>query len=228
LTDDERSLTLGENYSFIVVSDTHIQTNEDADVFALIKDHIGGAKFIVVTGDVTQHGTKEEIQKFITVSRTLGVPCYPVLGNHDIYKDRGAAWQELIGSSTYRIDAALSSTSLFILDNANASFGQDQLEWFENEIRSRKKHTFVFAHDNFFIEGSPPDYEHITDIRERARVMSTLKNRCDIMFMGHLHKRILKEFGGVQYIMIEDYGTTRTICRVHVSNEEIYYEFEKI
>jgi UDP-2,3-diacylglucosamine pyrophosphatase LpxH len=115
-----------------------------------------------------------------------------------------------------------------VLDNANASFGYDQLRWFENEIKSSKKHCFVFTHDNFFVERSPPDFEHITDIKERALLMSLLKNRCDIMFMGHLHKRIVKEYSGVKYIMIENYGGNKTICRVSVSNNGVSYMFESL
>ncbi|GHV71446.1 hypothetical protein AGMMS49928_23210 [Spirochaetia bacterium] len=73
-------------------------------------------------------------------------------------------WRELIGSTVYRIDS--SDTSLFFLDNANASFGYDQIQWLEDGLKTAKKNTFVFAQENLFINGSPPDYEQTTDIRE--------------------------------------------------------------
>ena len=231
LNDSDRMLELPDEYSFIVVSDTHINGQNDADEFAKIKDNINGAKFVVVTGDVTEDGTTEQIQRFINAASTFGVPVYPVIGNHDVYTDRASPWKKLIGSSMYRIDSGSSSTSLFVLDNANGSFGYDQLKWFENEIKTSKKHCFVFAHENFFVEGSPPDFEHTTDINERALLMSFLKNRCDIMFTGHLHKRIIKEYNGVKYIMLENYGAgnaQRTICRVFVSNSGVSYVFESL
>jgi predicted phosphodiesterase len=222
-------LALGNSYSFIVASDIHISDDESAEEFAKLKDHIGESKFIVVTGDITQNGTKEELQRFIDVAGAFNVPCYPVIGNHDVYADNAGPWKELIGSATYRIDSSDAATTLFILDNANASFGLEQLEWLEKEIKTAQKRTFVFAHDNFFITDSFLDVEQTTDIVERARVMSLLEGRCDMMFMGHLHKRIIKEYGGVKYIIIENYSEQkRTMCRVHVSDEGVYYEFEKI
>jgi predicted phosphodiesterase len=229
ITPSDRSPALGNDYSFIVASDIHISSDESAREFAKLKDHIGDSKFIVVTGDITQNGTKEELQRFIDVAATFGAPCYPAIGNHDVYVDNAGPWKELIGSATYRIDASDAAATLFILDNANASFGREQLEWLEQEMKHTQKRVFVFAHDNFFISSSPPDFEQTTDIVERARLMSLLQGRCDMMFMGHLHKRIVKEYGGVTYIMLENYSEQkRTICRVHVSEDGVYYEFEKL
>jgi predicted phosphodiesterase len=95
--------------------------------------------------------------------------------------------------SLFRDNFSSGNTTLFLPDNANASFGNEQLEWLEAERRTAGKNTFVFCHDNFFVEASPPDVEQITDIRKRARVMALLRGHCDVLFMGHLHKRIIRE-----------------------------------
>jgi UDP-2,3-diacylglucosamine pyrophosphatase LpxH len=72
------------------------------------------------------------------------------------------------------------------------------------------------------------DNDHISDIRERARVMSLLKNRCDIMFTGHLHKRIITNAGGTVYISLAAFFTDREFCRVRVTENGITYEFDRI
>jgi 3',5'-cyclic AMP phosphodiesterase CpdA len=222
---------LGEPYEFIVLSDTHISGS--ADDFAAIKDHVGSARFLVVTGDITDNGTGEEFERFKDAARairtTAGIPCYPVIGNHDIYTNRGTPWKEHIGSASYRINGG--DTSLFILDNANGYFGNDQITWFERELNSVPGRVFVFAHENFFISSSPSslfDAEQTTDVRERALFTSLLRGRCDIMFMGHLHKRIINKFAGVWFIMLEDFRSTKTFCRVRVSGENISWTFETI
>lgn len=218
------SLLPDEDYSFIVISDIHITNEQDAQRFAEIKTKLEtNDKFIVITGDITQNGTKNQFKFFLNAVSSIGIPCYPVIGNHDIYADRGKYWKELIGSTVYRLDS--SDTSLFFLDNANGAFGYEQLEWFENEIKTAEKTTFVFTHENFFVDSSPPDIEQNTDIRERARVMALLKKRCSIMFMGHLHKRIIKEFDGVTYIISEASESANNYCRVHVSKAGISWEF---
>jgi hypothetical protein len=72
------------------------------------------------------------------------------------------------------------------------------------------------------------DPEHLTDIRERARVMYALKNRCKALFSGHLHKRVIKESGGVRYISLENFSDFSNYCRVYVSPAGVRYEFENL
>jgi predicted phosphodiesterase len=225
LTPASRELLLGDEYSFIVINDTHI---EDGNAHGLeqLKDEIDDEiKFVVFNGDITQCGYRQDIEKFIEIADSLGVPCYPVIGNHDVFFGNWPEWKDLIGSTRYRING--DSATLFILDSANAYFGKDQLDWLESEIKNANDRVFVFSHVNLF-EISPVHLQQFTDTRERARFMSILKDRCDIMFMGHLHHRLLTEAGCVQYISIEDYRDNRSYCRVSVKKTGISWEFKTL
>jgi predicted phosphodiesterase len=225
LTEEDRNLSLGDTYSFIVLTDTHIENGDARDFEALKQAVDPSVAFVVVLGDVTQSGKGEDVQKFIDGAKTLGVPCYPVLGNHDIYFNNWHNWRDRIGSSSYRING--STATLFILDTANAFYGDDQLKWLARELKTAGDRVFLFTHTNIFVE-SLADLQQHTDVRERARVMSVLEGRCDGMFTGHAHKRIIKNAGGVQYISIEDFKTNKTYCRVQVSPGGIQYRFEKL
>jgi len=228
LTDKELKPDFGDEYSFVIVSDIHI---EDGDAFGLEKlkkvvdDSHGKIKFLVATGDITQNGAEEDIQKFFEIAVTLGIPCYPVIGNHDIYFKNWSNWKNLIGSTRYRVDSR--DTTMFFLDSANAFLGKEQLDWLESEIKTAGKNTFVFTHSNLFVD-SLVMLQQFTDVRERARVMSILKDRCDIMFMGHMHKRVIREAGGVEYVMIEDFQTKGVYCLVTVKGENISYSFGEV
>jgi 3',5'-cyclic AMP phosphodiesterase CpdA len=206
----------------VTLTDTHI---EDGDAHGLeqLKDRLlPEDRFVVVTGDITQNGRRGDLERFIGIAKTLGVPCYPVIGNHDIYFDNFSAWRDLIGSTRYRIDH--SNTTLFILDSANASLGSSQLDWLRGELGSARDRVFVFTHVNLFVK-TPLDSQQLTETRERARLMSILKGRADAVFMGHLHKRLIREAGGVAYVVTEDFRDNRTYCRVHVSAAGIRREF---
>ena len=227
LRPEERTISLGSDFSFIVLSDTHI---EKGDAFGLEKlaEVIAAdseIKFVIIIGDITQCAYKEDIIKFIEIARSMGVPCYPVIGNHDIYFNNWSNWKELIGSTCYRIDGG--GATLFMLDSANAYFGKDQLDWLDRELKSTGGRVFAFTHSNFFVE-SPVDIQQVTDARERARVLSILRNRCDVMFTGHLHKRIITEAGGVQFISIEDFRHAKIYYRVSVTGGNISYRYEKL
>ena len=218
----------GSEYSFIVVTDTHI---EDGNTFGLeklaaviSKENTG---FVVFLGDITQYGAEHDISKFINITKTFAIPCYPVIGNHDVYFGNWPVWKEKIGSTSYRV--SWSGTTLFMLDSANAFFGKKQLDWLENELKTVNKsdHVFVFTHAPLFVTG-PADMQQIIDTKERARIASILKDRCDIMFMGHLHKRLFNEAGNVKYQGVEDFKSTKTYCHVKVSSSGVTYKFNNL
>jgi len=229
LTPDERNIPSGESwgdeYSFIVLSDTHI---EDGNTFGLnkLKNVIdSNVKFVVFNGDITQNGKRKDIKAFMETVRSWGVPCYPVAGNHDFYFGNWPEWKELIGSTCYRVKSG--GTTLLIMDSANAYFGAKQLDWLEDELKRANGRLFVFSHVNLFAE-NPANLQHFTDIRERARITSLLKGRCDAMFMGHVHQRIVRELGGVKYITTEDFRSQDIYCQVWVSQNGIRWEFKKL
>jgi predicted phosphodiesterase len=227
LSSDDRNITLGDTYSFIVVTDTHI-TKGNAWGLEKLKDVIknnSDIKFVVINGDITQEGKRVNIEKFIQIAGTLDVPCYPVMGNHDLYYGNWKVWEELIGSTCYRINCG--SATLLILDSANSYFGAKQLDWLEDELKETGDRVFVFSHVNLFVE-SPMEIGHFTDTRERGRFISLLKGRCDLIFTGHSHVRHITELGGIKNINIEDFRHNAVYCQVWVSKDGIKYEFKKL
>ena len=217
------SLKNENDYSFIVFTDTHI---EDGNAWGLekIADIIQNNKqieFAVILGDITNNGSEKDIKKFIEISDLFKVPCYPVIGNHDILFNSWKNWRDLIGSTNYQITG--NGINLLILDSANSFFGKQQLDWLESKIKSSKGNTFVFTHCNFFVNGI--NLQQSSDAKERARVISILKNKCDIAFSGHSHERYINSAGNVQYITVEDYKDKTAYCIVTVKNSVVTYIF---
>jgi predicted phosphodiesterase len=58
--------------------------------------------------------------------------------------------------------------------------------------------------------------------------MSMLRGKCSIVFTGHSHERVIENFGGVEYISIEDYLKTQTYCLVNVKDSGVSYRFIKL
>jgi len=227
LTGSNRAPSFGQEYSFIVLTDTHI---EDGNAWGLeeLADIIADnskIKFVVVLGDITQYGGMQDLEKFIEIARSFPIPCYPVIGNHDIYFGNWTVWNDRIGSTNYTIRG--DGTTLFILDTANSLFGKQQLDRLETEIKETQGRIFVFTHSPLFVKG-PVDIQQITDTNERARIISILRNKCDIMFTGHSHKRVINEAGNVRYINIEDFKSTKVYCLVSVTASDVTYTFEEL
>jgi 3',5'-cyclic AMP phosphodiesterase CpdA len=240
LTEEDRALSLPaeKEYSFVVLTDTHIEDGNDQGLGGLIgvidRDGAGtDDQFVVITGDITQNGKREDVERFINFVKELkdkkGIPCYPVLGNHDIYFNNWHNWRDLVGSSCYRIGASMSGTTLFILDSANASFGFRQLDWLERELGKTSGHIFLFTHANFFVKDLGfADMQQFTDVWERTRIVSLLAGKAEAVFSGHLHKRVERESGGVKYITIEAFKNSKTWLRVYVAKTGVRYEFNTL
>jgi len=233
LNSAQRNLNFGNDYSFIVVTDTHI---ENGNAFGLegLESVISSnnanhgnsqIKFVVNLGDITQYGAAKDLNVFINFSKSLSIPCYPVIGNHDIYNGNWIVWKDYIGSTRYKIDGG--GTTLFILDSANAFFGKEQLDWLERELKHTSGHVFVFTHTNLFVSNLL-NIQHLSDKNERARITYILKDKCDIMFMGHSHERWEHVAGGVKYVNIEDFKDTKVYCLVSVTSTGVSYEFKKL
>jgi len=220
---DWTNLSLGDSYSFIVLTDTHIENGKTFGLESLVNAITPDIKFAVILGDITQTGAEKDIDKFIEIADSLGIPCFPVIGNHDFYFGNWRFWRDKIGSTSYRINS--DTATLFILDSANSFFGKEQLDWLERELKTAKGRIFVFTHSPLFVRG-PFGMQQITDTRERARIISILRDKCDIMFMGHSHYRLLNEVGNVDYIVIEDFVSTNVYCLVTVTPDGITYEFK--
>ena len=228
---DWRNVSFGNEYKFIIVTDTHMEDGADfglRDLPKAIQKH--NAKFAVNIGDITQHGTAHDVDMFIEIADSLGVPFYPTIGNHDIYFGTWSVWKEKIGSTNYRInikDGDDIHTSLLFMDSANAFLGRKQLDWLEFELRKDlPANIFVFTHAAFFTTGIK--MQQLTDTRERARVAYILKDKADIMFMGHSHQRAINEAGNVRYVTFEDFKTTSIYIVVDVKTTGVTYTFDKL
>jgi len=225
LTDGERNIIYPDEFSFIVLTDTHVENGDTRDLEKIRAEIKGDVKFVTILGDITQNGAEEDLQKAMEFTRTLSVPCYPVIGNHDVYFGNWPVWKEKIGSTCYRIDGE--SVTLFVLDSANAFIGKSQIDWLENELKTTKGKVFVFTHSNFFVQDKIK-IQQLYSPAERTRIMSLLRGKCSIVFAGHAHDRTEKEFGNVKYISIEDYNSTLTYCLVKITKAGVSYEFKRL
>jgi len=232
LTTEDISSVSG-SYSFIVMTDTHVKNGNISDLKKIQSAITStGAKFVVNLGDISQNGKEEDIKAVTEYTKTLtpiSTPYYPVIGNHDIYFGNWSVWKEYIGSTRYKVKGG--DFYLFILDSANAFIGKAQTDWLERELKNipAGNKVFVFTHSDFFVQDKIK-IQQTYDLAERARIMSILTNdgKCKIVFMGHSHERVEKEFGGIKYVSIEDYESTRVYCIVTVTPTGVSYEFKKL
>lgn len=182
------------------LSDLFEHVNRSADVLALV-------------GDLTTHGTVEQMESFLEESRALDVPIVTVLGNHDHE-----------GGDADRMCAMLSEAGISVLDGTSAviegvgfagvkgfaggfgrhalgPFGEELMKAFVKEAVEEAlklerallelqdvEHTVVLLHyapvaDT--VEGEP---ERIYPFLGSSRLLSPIETLgADVIFHGHAH-----------------------------------------
>ncbi|MDR1788025.1 MAG: metallophosphoesterase [Treponema sp.] len=230
LSGDDLRLTLPDEYTFILISDTHITADDTKGLERIESQLIESDRFIVVTGDITDTGSEAELRAFLEIFGSLPIPCFPVIGNHDLFFGNWSVWRKLIGSATYRAGSADSSTDIIVLDSASAFFGASQLEWLRGQLRGSKRHTLIFTHCPLYLDGTLK-YEQITDWKdplERAKFMAIAAGSCEAFFAGHIHIRTDVSLGGLRFVTIEDYSAGRAFARVSVDHSGLHWQFLRL
>src|SRR5258706_8401106 len=73
-------------FRFAWLSDTHVgSTTGEQDLRAAVRDinSLTGLSFVVISGDVTEYGSREQLRLAKEILDGLKLPCHVVLGNHD-------------------------------------------------------------------------------------------------------------------------------------------------
>ncbi|SHM26069.1 metallophosphoesterase [Rhizobacter sp. OV335] len=199
---------LADDFYFVQLSDTHWgfegAPNPDARgtlpkaiaaVNALVDGGAGGGPdFVVFTGDLT-HTTddpaerRRRLREFRELAGTLEVPVVHFMpGEHDAALDRGEAYREFFGPTSYAFDHR--GVHFIVLDNVSdpgASVGDAQRAWLADDLKRRPVDApiVVFTHRPLF--DLAPAWDWAT--RDGAQVIELLMPHPNVtVFYGHIHQ----------------------------------------
>jgi 3',5'-cyclic AMP phosphodiesterase CpdA len=203
--------------TFLQISDSHVGFDKPANPNALgtLEEAINKVKalpakpsFMIHTGDIT-HLSK--VSEFDDAERIIGqarLDVHYVPGEHDVLDDGVKLYGERYGRGTkgagwYSFDAnGVHFVGLVNVVDLKAgglgNLGNDQLEWLDNDLKSRSASTpiVVFAHIPLWVVY--PQWGWGTDDGER--VLGTLKRFGSVTVLnGHIHQIIQKVEGNVTF-----------------------------
>ncbi len=183
---------------FAVMGDIHL----DAKNFkiALEKAKADGEDFVIVVGDLTSLGTKDELLAMKKILDESGLEYYTIPGNHDLWSgnpQKANLFREVFGPDFQSFKKA--ETKFILVDNGSflgikamkGEDGQNQGEWLQGEVKECLViDCLVFMH----IPLNHPRSLHImgeenTPVMLEAKewVKTLVENKVKEVFAGHLH-----------------------------------------
>ncbi len=164
-------------------------------------------------------------------------PCFPVIGNHDVYYDCADFFKQYFHTSTYTVTVKTVGgfKDLYIfLDSGNGTHGKRQLEWLEETLSHRAdyRHCIVISHNWLFRTSynyTTTPAANLPQDEQYAFMDMMSQNDVELVLMGHFHMREQRQFGGVHYVMSDNLNDGGTPSYLVVTvGEKVRYEYEEL
>jgi len=206
-----------KDFKFIEVNDLHYLDDECGawleGVLRGMKTH--GAELCLVVGDLVDDGKREHFASVRDLFNGLGIPFYPVIGNHDyVTQTDRLAYEDLFPSRlNYHFEhrgwqfVGLDSSEGQHVNNTTVS--AQTLAWLDDNLKqlNRKKPTIVFTH---FPMGPDVKYrpKNADDLLDRFREFNL-----QAVYNGHYHAFTERKRGEVTL-------TTDKCCALKRNNHD--------
>jgi len=195
-------LGFAQNFNYAFISDTHIgaSTGEE-DLRRTIAD-INLQKdldFVVITGDITEMGTNEELKLAKSIFSLLKIPYYIMPGNHD------TGWSESGGVSFikefgydkftfdhkgYRFIACASGPYVRMSDG---HIPRDATVWLQQVLKKTPKDMPIIFLNHYPIDNSLDNWYEVTDLLKTRNIQYIIN--------GHGHNNTAMNFEGIPATM---------------------------
>ena len=188
----------GRDFVFVVLGDS--RENDEIYKKSLALSATFNPLFILHTGDLSNRGSKKELEHFLQIVRTSipDIPLFVVAGNHEIVKGSKNIFKQLIGPLDYSLDSEKLDTRIIVLDNSDYILNPQQLTYLRRELNNNRSLNFVAVH-------IPPKTKRWTwhSFKEGAADFTQILSdkKVTLAFCGHIHQFDEDKINGVKYII---------------------------
>ena len=201
-------LTFGNSYTqpafkFAHVSDTHIGSHyADDDLRRTVEDinEDSTLKFVIISGDITDFGSDEELRYAKQILDSLNKPWYIIPGNHDAnWSESGTnSFKKIFGAETFRFKyGGYLFLGTVCGPNMRMSPGQvsrENVVWLDATLQNLKDKNIPIIYVNHYPQDST--------LNNWYEIIDLLKTRnTQLILCGHGHHNEVFNFEGIPGVM---------------------------
>lgn len=223
-----QSLVDNENIKFAHLTDLHVSVGTDNDILLqqIVKEiNVSENEFVVITGDLTNLGDDDELERVHTILTGLEIPYYIVSGNHETTwsKSAGLTYKKLWGEDRFVFskgdylfvgfpcgpymkmgDGFVKHEDILLLDKT-----------LKDSLANTNKKVLSFSH--YPLDESVSNYKEVLSVLQKYPTVAA--------FCGHGHNLKKYDFSGLSGIMgtsiISRDGKTHSYNEAIISSDSI-------
>ncbi|MBE8722727.1 outer membrane protein assembly factor BamB family protein [Sphingobacterium pedocola] len=199
-----QSLSFAQSFKFAQVTDTHVGGGTGADdLRRTVKDlnQLKDIDFVILSGDVTEFGSDEELAIAKRILDSLNLPLYVIPGNHDSnWSESGAnSFRKVFGAESFFFEHKgvqfIGTTSGPNMRMSPGQIPRENLVWMDSVFKANPdKETPLIAINHYPLDSSLNNwFEKIDRLKQRNIQVATC---------GHGHQNRLYDWEGIPGVMV--------------------------
>lgn len=191
------------SFRFAFLSDTHVGSSTgEADLRATVQDlnSMTGLSFVVLSGDVTEYGSLEQLRLAKGILNSLKLPCHVIPGNHDTkWSESGATdFPRLWGADRFVFEAGgfrfIGMHEGPVMKMGDGFWAPQDVRWLTETLKSMpdKKQPIIFV-THYPIDDGIANWYEVLDLLKQYNIQAVLCGH------GHANHRLV--FEGVPGVM---------------------------
>lgn len=171
-------------FRFAVLSDIQEAIDRVQDLYSRMNQDVD-LRFVLSAGDLTDHGTPDDMARFQRELQTLRVPFYATAGNHDI-SSAESTFRDWFGRGNFHF--SFRTVEFTLLDSASATIDPSVYGWLDRWLDDAHDSVHIVA---MHIPPLDPDGERnaaFASRTEAAKLLAKLaRGKVDLTLYGHIH-----------------------------------------
>lgn len=181
-------------FRFALLSDVQEAIDDITDIHARINRE-PEVRFLLGAGDLTRQGSVEELERYQRELRSLSVPYYTTLGNHEL-GTTPPPWHEFFGRGSFRF--VYRGVQFSMLDSGSASLDPKVYDWLDAWLAEGANRVHVVAMHIPPIDPVGVRNGSFASRNEAAKLLVRLANGgVDLTLYGHIHSYYEFENAGI-------------------------------
>ena len=171
-------------FRFALLSDVQEAIDEVGDIFGRL-NQVRDLRFVLGAGDLTQQGTREQLERFQRELERLELPYFATLGNHELGTSPDL-FHDYFGRGNFKF--YFHGVAFTLIDDASATIDPTVYDWLDDWLEESRQEVHIVAMHIPPVDPIGVRNGSMASRSEADKLLAKLaEGRVDLTLYGHIH-----------------------------------------